>query len=164
MFFVGTYELAIDSKNRLSIPHPIRSKLNCDSDGRSFYVGLGQRRGTLAIYPERYFEKLRAYVPPAELISDEGYAWRQFEFSQSALLDPDTQGRILIPDRLLKQAGIAKDVTLIGVQDHLELWRREDFDAFQNENWEKYPERRTRALSELREMRAAEHAAAAAHE
>ncbi len=155
MFFVGTYELTIDSKNRLSIPHAIRSKINCDADGRSFYVVPGQRRGTLAIYPERYFERARAHIPRPEQLSESGYEWRQFEYSQSALLDPDGQGRILIPDRLLKRAGIGREVTLIGVQDRLELWSRAEFDTFQDGKWPDYPQHRAKAMQELREWLAA---------
>jgi MraZ protein len=153
MFFVGTFELTIDAKSRLSVPHAIRSKMNCDTDGRSFYVVPGQRRGTLAIYPERYFEKIRAEVPPPEQLSEDGHEWRQFEYSQSALLDPDGQGRILIPERLLKRAGIGREVTLIGVQDRMELWDRAAFDAFQDDKWPTYPEHRTKAMLELRELR-----------
>ena len=159
MFFVGMYELTIDSKNRLSIPHVIRSKMNCDTDGRSFYVVPGHRRGTLAVYPERYFERLRAQVPPAEQLSEEGHEWRQFEYSQSALLDPDGQGRILIPERLLKRTGIGREVTLIGVQDRLEIWSRAEFGAFEDGKWPDYPQRRTKAMRELREWQAADAAA-----
>ena len=154
MFFVGTYELTIDAKNRLSIPHAIRSKMNCDADGRSFYIVPGQRRGTLAIYPERYFEQTRAQIPTPEQISEDGYEWRQFEFSQSALVDPDTQGRVLLPERLLKRAGIGRDVTLIGVQDRLELWSRAEFDAFQDGKWPDYPQHRAAARDELRKLQA----------
>ncbi|MFQ5804997.1 MAG: division/cell wall cluster transcriptional repressor MraZ [Phycisphaerae bacterium] len=155
MFFVGMYELTIDSKNRLSIPHAIRSKMNCDTDGRSFYIVPGQRRGTLAIFPERYFEQARAQIPTPEQLSEDGYEWRQFEYSQSALLDPDNQGRILIPERLLKRAGIGREVTLIGVQDRLELWSRAEFDAFLEANWPAYPQHRGKAMQELREWQAA---------
>ena len=155
MFFVGTYELTIDAKNRLSIPHAVRTKMNCDADGRAFYVVPGQRRGTLAIYPERYFEQTRTEIPSPEQLSEAGHEWRQFEFSQSALLDPDNQGRILLPERLLKRAGVAREVTLIGVQDRLELWSRTEFDAFQDEKWPEYPQHRTQAMQELRELQAA---------
>lgn len=155
MFFVGSYELTIDAKNRLSIPHVIRSKINCDTDGRSFYIVPGRRRGTLAIYPERYFEQTRKHVPPSEQLSEEGYEWRQFEYSQSALLDPDNQGRVLIPERLLRRAGIGREVTLIGVQDRIELWSRADFDAFQDGKWPDYPQHRAKAMDELREWQAA---------
>ena len=152
MFFVGLYELTIDAKGRLSIPHAIRSKMNCDVDGRGFYVIPGQRQGTLAIYPERYFERIRTAVPADEQISSQTYEWRQFEYSQAALLDADNQGRINIPERLLKRAGLNKDVTLIGVQDRLELWDRAAFDAFQDGKWPNYPEHRTLAMKELREL------------
>jgi len=155
MFFVGMYELTIDSKNRLSIPHAIRSKMNCDTDGRSFYIVPGQRRGTLTIYPERYFEQTRSRIPAPERLSEEGYEWRQFEYSQSALVDPDTQGRVLVPERLLKRAGIGREVTLIGVQDRLELWSRAEFDAFQDSKWPTYPEHRGKAMEELRVQQAA---------
>jgi MraZ protein len=66
------------------------------------------------------------------------------------LLETDNQGRILLPDRLLKRAGIEKEVTLIGVQDHLELWNRRDFEEFENSQWEHLAENRARALQELR--------------
>jgi MraZ protein len=155
MFFVGMYELTIDAKSRLSIPHAIRSKMNCDADGRSFYVVPGQRRGTLAMYPERYFEQARAQIPPPEQLSEDGHEWRQFEYSQSALLDPDSQGRILIPERLLTRAGIGREVTLIGVQDRLELWSRTAFDAFQDGKWPEYPQHRAAAMKELRALQAA---------
>ena len=154
MFFVGMFELTIDNKSRLSIPHAIRSKMNCDTDGRSFYIVPGQRRGTLTIYPERYFEQTRAHIPLPERLSESGYEWRQFEYSQSALLDPDSQGRILIPSHLLKRAGIEREVTLIGVQDRLELWSRAEFDAFQDGKWPQYPQHRVAAMKELRELRA----------
>jgi len=153
MFFVGTYELTIDAKNRVSIPHTIRSKINGDTDGRAFYVVLGQRPGTLAIFPERYFERLRAEIPPPEQISERGYEWRQIEYSQAALLDPDTQGRILLPERLLKRAGIGREVALIGVQDRLELWDRAQFDAFIDGSLPEYPQRRNEAMHEVREWK-----------
>jgi MraZ protein len=155
MFFVGMFELTIDAKNRLSIPHAIRSKMNCDTDGRAFYIVPGQRRATLAIYPERYFERIRAHVPPPERLSDGGYEWRQFEYSQSALVDPDNQGRVLIPERLLKRAGIGREVTLIGVQDRLELWSRQELDAFLDAKWPGYPQHRSKAMEELRQWQAA---------
>jgi MraZ protein len=156
MFFVGMYELTIDAKNRLSIPHAIRSKMNCDADGRSFYVVPGQRRGTLAMYPERYFERKRVAIPSDEQLSQGAHEWRQFEYSQSALLDPDTQGRVLIPERLLKRAGIGREVTLIGVQDRLEVWSRAEFEAFQDGKWPDYPEHRAAAMKELRDLQLAE--------
>ncbi len=155
MFLAGTYELSIDAKNRVSIPFAIRRKLSEERDGHSFYVVPGRRRGTLSLYAEKYYERLRGDLPPDDSLSDEAYAYRQFEYSQSALLDPDSQGRVLLPERLLKRAGLGKEVVLIAVRDHLELWKREDFEAFEQGMWPEYPEQRSRAVDEMKQLSAA---------
>ena len=149
MFLAGTFELSIDSKNRLSVPFAIRRKLS-EQEGHSFYVVPGRRRGTLALYAEKHYERLMADLPADDALSDEAYAYRQFEYSQSALLDPDSQGRVLIPERLLKRAGLEKEVVLIAVRDHLELWRRDDFEQFESGMWPSYPEQRTKAVQEMK--------------
>ncbi len=152
VFLAGTYELSVDNKNRLSIPFPIRRKLNDERDGHSFYVVPGRRQGTLALYPERYYEQLRANHAGDDRLTDETYKFRQFEYSRSALLDPDAQGRVLLPDWLLKRVGLGSNIVLIGVRDHLELWRPEDFAAFEGEMWPAYPERRAKAVDELNRL------------
>lgn len=154
MFFAGTHDLTIDAKNRLAIPFAIRRKLCEERDGHAFYIVPGRRPGTLALYPEKYYERLRGDLPADDVLSDEAYEYRQFEYSQSALLDPDGQGRILIPERLLKRVGLDKEVVLIAVRDHLELWRRDDFEEFERRQWQDYPQRRTRAVTEMKELAA----------
>lgn len=159
MFLAGTYELTIDGKNRLSVPFAIRRKLSEERDGHSFYVVPGRRPGTLTFYPEKYYEALRADLPGDDALSDEAFAYRQFESSQSALLDPDGQGRVLIPERLLAKAGIGKDVVLIAVRDHLELWNRAAFEEFEAAMWAEYPQQRAKAMSEMKLLTAARVAA-----
>lgn len=152
MFLAGTHELTIDSKNRMSVPFAIRRKLSEERDGHAFYVVPGRRKGTLALYAEKYYERLRAELPGDDALTDDAYAYRQFEYSQSALLDPDGQGRVLIPERLLKRANLGKEVVLIAVRDHLELWSRSDFEEFESRMWPAYPEQRARAVQEMKAL------------
>ena len=161
MFLAGTFELSIDSKNRLSIPYAIRRKLNEERDGHSFYIVPGRRPNTLALYPEKYYEQVRAGRPGDDVLSKETYEFRQFEYAQSALVDPDSQGRVLIPDRLLKRVGVDKDAVLIAVRDHLELWRPDDYAEFENRMWSDYAEKRSAALQEMNSLAPAEEAGAA---
>lgn len=149
MFLVGTYELVIDNKSRLSIPFAVRRKLSEERDGHSFYAMPGRRNGTLALYPERYYERLRAGWPPDDRLSDAAYAYRQFELSQTALLDPDSQGRVVLPERLAKRVGLDREVVLIAVGDHLELWKRDEFAAFESSMWPDYWQQRSKALEEM---------------
>ena len=47
-------------------------------------------------------------------------------------LKVDNANRVLIPSKTLKQYGINKDVIIVGVLDHFEIW--------DNEKWKKYQE------------------------
>lgn len=148
--FVGVYELAIDAKNRLSIPYLLRSKLNAETDGRSFYFLPGWQRGTLAVFPDLLFERMRKGRPPLERLSSKTIEWLTFELAQCALVDPDTQGRVLIPERLLKRVGISRQAVLTGADDHMVLWSPEAFQEFEGRMWPDYIERRDEANEELR--------------
>ena len=160
MFFVGSYQLNIDAKNRLSVPYAVRDRMMDDQGGRAFYVLPGRKRGTLMLYPDAYFRKQREARVPGDLVSEATFSFAQFEFSQTHLLEPDAQGRVLIPERLLKRAGLDKEVTLVGVHDHLELWDRAAFEAFEEATWQAYPEGRLAAMQELDAQARATQAAA----
>lgn len=149
MFLVNAYDLTIDPKNRLSIPNAIRSKMNEDTEGRSFYVVPGDRRTILYMFAERYYEELRKSRPLAERLSKEARDWLRFEASMTALVEPDAQGRIVLPDRLLKFAGLGKDVYLVGAIDHLELWSRAEYDSFHDLVNSGYESIRERAMTEF---------------
>jgi len=51
-------------------------------------------------------------------------------YSQAEKVEIDAQGRIRIPDRLAKLAGLERDVVLLGVHDHAEIWSVETWQAF----------------------------------
>ncbi|MBK8914333.1 MAG: hypothetical protein IPM64_06965 [Phycisphaerales bacterium] len=152
--FVGSYELTIDAKNRVSIPFSVRSKMNTETDGRGFYVVPGRRPGTLAIHAEKPFEAALKAAPSSDLLSTELYEWMQWERSVAVFVDPDAQGRILIPDKLLKRVGIRGEVTLAGVGTHLELWNRADYAAFEDGKWPTYAQAREKAISEMNRLSA----------
>ncbi len=47
---------------------------------------------------------------------------RRYLFSSSEPVEPDNQGRIVIPSALLDFASVKKEVTVIGAGDHFEIW------------------------------------------
>ena len=49
-------------------------------------------------------------------------AYRRMFYGRAEPSDLDRQGRILIPERLAKRAGIGNEVVLIGVFDHIQVW------------------------------------------
>lgn len=47
---------------------------------------------------------------------------RRYLFSGASVVALDGQGRFVIPESLIKYAGIGESVTIIGAGDHFEIW------------------------------------------
>src|SRR5438874_11366689 len=114
----GTYELTIDDKNRLLVPSEIRRRLVPDRDGDAFYLVKGVNK-KVWLYPEKYYEAL--VQAPAEFAPEEDMLAFDQMLALAHRLDLDAQGRLLIPDKMLKRTGTQKEVALIGARNHLEL-------------------------------------------
>jgi MraZ protein len=51
-------------------------------------------------------------------------------FSMAFEATLDRQGRVLIPTKLARYAGLRRDVTVTGVDDRLEIWDTEEWDRY----------------------------------
>lgn len=154
MIFTGTYELAVDPKNRLSIPANIRAQMDPQKDGTRFYVVPGNRRGTLGLYADQYFERYAEAYHAGLTANDEKEDFEQVFYSMATLLDIDKQGRVVLPQRVLDYTGLGRKVTLAGQRDHLVIWDRDRFDQFIEDNWSRYPDllRQARLKTEMSKL------------
>jgi MraZ protein len=132
----GQFDRTIDAKNRVQLPAQLRGAIEPERDGPGLYVTLGENRGTLAIFSERAFEALAARME-TEFIP--GPDSRRFElqfYGLASHVDIDKQGRFVLPDRLVKKAGLQTEVYLIGQKQRIEVWNRDDFDRSLGIDWE----------------------------
>ncbi len=148
--FAGSYEATIDAKNRIGIPFRLQRKIHEAKQGDAYFVVPGRRKGTLTIFTEKRFEGLHEQLPQPELLSDDASDYVFWELSQSYPLEPDGQGRLTLPERLLKQAGIEREIMIVGAIDRLELWNRAEFEQYASHRWTDYPQRKANVLPELR--------------
>jgi MraZ protein len=116
---LGEYEFTLDAKNRVAIPARLRP---------AFTEGVFVTRGfehCLSAYPpeqwQRFVEERTGDLPD---MSSKGRQVRRFVFGGASAETLDGQGRVKLPHNLLEFAGITRDVTIIGVYDHLEVWDR----------------------------------------
>jgi MraZ protein len=124
----GEFELNIDDKNRLLIPSEVRRSINPADHGEGFFLVMGINRKPW-IYTERYYADLVANAPADITPEQDLLAFDQLHFALASRIELDGQGRLLLPQKILRRAGIAKEVSLIGVRDHLEVWNRADWEA-----------------------------------
>ena len=153
MIFTGFYEHSIDAKNRLAIPSKIRSRLDPQRDGEGFAVVPGRPSSTLWLYTERYFEQLATKGEAALIPDEDQLRFDQIYFPLAEMSELDTQGRILLPERMIVRAGLGREVIVCGVRDHLEIHPREAFQKHVDASWEQYREYQFKARAAYRETR-----------
>src|SRR5436189_2076075 len=128
----GEYELMVDDKNRLPIPAAIRKVIDPEVYGEAFFLVVGQNRKPW-LYPKRYYEDLVNQVPADMTPEEDSLAFDQMNFALAMPLEWDAQGRILISEKMLRRTGLNREITLIGVKDHLEIWNRNDWETRRDE-------------------------------
>ncbi len=52
---------------------------------------------------------------------------KRFVFAGATVAELDKQGRVLVPPHLARHAGLGKDVVVVGVHDHIEIWGRPEW-------------------------------------
>ena len=145
MILAGQHECVIDAKNRLSIPSKLREQLDPELDGHGYFVVL-ESELILSIYPDRYFQRLVEQRPSSLTHSEDRRIFDRVRFGLSSPTEPDKQGRILLPDWLIKRAKLGKNVILTGAGDHMELWDQPRWEAFVEQNLPRLGEITSRVL------------------
>ena len=143
--FVGEHERTLDSKNRLSIPAEYRTLEKADSRPLVFYLVPGPRNGTLSLYKEASFGKHEEEISSDFLPDEDELTFAQMFYSQATRLEVDKQGRVLLPERILKRNGIGREVCITGAKDRLDVWNKADYESFWERNGPEFGEIQRRA-------------------
>ena len=132
MTLTGTYARSLDDKHRLAIPKRLREGFS-GKGSTSLFIAPGTDR-SLFLYAASAFEQLaeRLAVKPSNRARVRNYL-RMF-YARAEEVDIDNQGRIRIPERLAEFAELQREVVLLGVQDHVEMWDRTLWEAFLEEH------------------------------
>ena len=125
MLLTGTFHRSIDEKLRFAIPKEFRDEMELDGGG-VVYITPGTD-GSLAVYPQTTFSELASSLahnsPNAIRVRD----FSRLFYAQARRVDSDKQGRIRIPAELAEFAALRREIVLLGVRDHLELWDKESW-------------------------------------
>ena len=116
---LGEHEHTIDEKNRLTLPAKFRQSF---SGGGVVTRGMD---GCLYVYPREEWERLvESRLGSLDPLSRDDRMIQRHFFSGAAEIEPDKQGRIMLPGALIEHAKLGREVIVAGVLDHLEIWDR----------------------------------------
>lgn len=154
MLLTGTFPRTIDDKQRLAIPKRIRDVLAQtetiasaqETAAAAVYIAPGTD-GSLAIYTEESFQRLAQQLATSPPTGQDVRAFSRLFYSQAERIELDRQGRIRIPPELATLAALEKEVVLVGVRDHLELWDKQRWDTYRQQQQAQYDQLAERAFS-----------------
>ena len=128
--FMGEYHHNIDEKGRLIMPSKFRYDL-----GETFVITRGID-SCLFVYPMSTWNKITDKLNELSFTKKDVRSFQRFFLSGATICEFDKQGRINIASPLTSYAELTKECVVIGVNDRIEIWSKEKFDNFLNDNIE----------------------------
>lgn len=144
LLLTGEYQHVVDDKSRVLISNKLRNQIDAEEHGSNFYLILGAN-GILCLYPEKYFEQIALAVAPGTTAPDEAVAFERISFALASKVELDSQGRLLLNEKLRNRAGLKDNITLVGVRDHIELWNSESWEQYLSDHMAQYQKQMAQA-------------------
>ena len=121
----GNAPAKIDDKGRLKVPNGFRAPIQ-DAHGRELFV-TSLNGESVRIYPMPIWNEIegRLAAMPSTHPARLRFLDRVNYYGQTAELD--TQGRVVIHQRLRDAASMTGDVDVLGQYNYLEVWNHERF-------------------------------------
>ncbi|MFH1102968.1 MAG: division/cell wall cluster transcriptional repressor MraZ [Pseudomonadota bacterium] len=126
--FRGSSFHAVDDKGRIVIPARFREVIAVSGADRVMMTRLDKG---LYAYTFEEWKKIETRIMSLAEKSDNMRRFRRVFIGGAFDCPFDKQGRMLIPPLLRQYAEIDKEIVLVGVLEHFEIWSRENWE---NEN------------------------------
>ena len=121
--FQGSSNLRLDVKGRMLIPTRHRDALQMQCDGRLTFTK--HPHGCLLMFPRPVWESHREQIAKWPLSAK---SWQRIFLGSAMDVDMDGAGRVLISPELRDAAKLAKDITVMGMGSHFEIWDKPAYD------------------------------------
>ena len=129
--FLSSFENKIDKKGRVSVPATFRSHLN--SMGYNGFISYPSfNHNALEACSQDRIEKLSSAIDSLNPFEEKRDYFATSVLSESENLQFDTEGRVLIPEKLLNHAKIKSVVLFVGLGKTFQIWEPKNFNKFKS--------------------------------
>lgn len=125
--FIGEYTCKVDAKGRILLPAAFKKQMPA-GDQERFVVKRDLFDRCLVLYTmeewERQNQRIRERINP---YNKEHTAFLRNFYRGAAEIVLDSSNRLLIPKRLLQEAGIGREAVLAGMDTRIEVWAEDQY-------------------------------------
>ncbi len=129
---MGEFNHSIDDKNRLIIPSKLRNEL-----GNEAVITRGLDK-CLFIYSKKEWESIVSKLSNLPFTKKSVRDFNRFFLSSASTIVFDKMGRVNLSHSLLNYANLTKECVIIGVNDRVEVWDKNEFDTFISSNLDNF--------------------------
>ena len=122
--FMGSYSHNIDSKGRVIIPAKMREQL-----GEQFVITRGFEE-CLAVYSMDEWETVMKRLSELPSTQKSARRLKRMFLSYAVEVEPDKQGKVIIPSALREMAHLDKEVLVVGQENHIEIWNEDSWNSY----------------------------------
>ena len=125
--FLGAHQNRLDAKGRVSIPAGYRAILRAqaaESQPGDALLVLRQspKHPCIEAWPMPAYLQLGPTLDRLDLFSDDGEDMALSLYGDAYPVDPDKEGRIVLPEALAVHAGVSESVAFMGLGRHFQIW------------------------------------------
>ena len=125
--FLGTHVNKLDAKGRISIPASFRITLRAGSgddllSGTSLVLRPSHNQQCIEAWPSAAFHALATPLERLDVFSEEHDDLAATLYADAYPLDPDKEGRIILPDSLVAHANLTDTAVFMGLGRTFQIW------------------------------------------
>ncbi len=118
----GEFTSQMDTKGRICIPASLRDSLQAQYGEQAFVLSRDYRDPCLRAYPLEEWQQLQQRLSQQANENTVVRAFKRIVVGAAQALNPDRQGRILIPQQLRQYAQLQKNILFCGTSESFEIW------------------------------------------
>jgi MraZ protein len=122
----GSYPAKVDEKGRLKLPSDFRAKIE-EEHGAKFFITASLEIDSVQLYPLPVWEEIERKMTSLPMTNPSVDKFMDITGYYGAEVSMDSQGRILIPQRLREAAQIKDEVNVMGKMRFLSIWNDENY-------------------------------------
>ncbi len=126
--FYGASGLTLDGKGRVTVPARHRDVLSALAEGQLTLTKHPD--GCLLVFPRTVWQPFRDKISALPM---ESVKWKRMFLGFASDVDIDGASRVMVSPELRAYAGITRDVLLVGMGNHFELWDAARYQASEDD-------------------------------
>lgn len=132
--FTGESIHTLDPKHRVFVPKRFQEQLGRDAEGQQIAILTRGFERCLFLFSEAGFQRVLERLETQPFGGAELRTMQRLFFANVHRSPVDGSGRLLLPEKLRRLAGIEKEVVMVGLADRAEIWDRGEWERFESEN------------------------------